>query len=143
MNTNHNAGEEALSVTVTVSETCSAVVYNTTQLQTTAAKILTTHAATQIGRGYTLYGRVQVRITKTTPNNKNVVVTLSASGTWIYQLNEPQVKNLIVDKPRLNALRILSQVPGVQTVNIVGVSDNELLPIDPAHIQVHILYFVP
>ena len=141
---NHGVGDEALSVTVTVSQTCSAIVYDTAQLTTQAARQLTAQAAKQLGSGYKLYGSVTIKATKTTATNKKNVVVLSFTcrGTWVYQINEFQIAARILGKPRIEALHLVEETPGVQTVSIAGVSDNQPLPSDAAHIHFSIFYRV-
>ncbi len=56
VNANHHAGEEAQSVTVTVSETCNAVAYNPKTLESAGERILATQEMKQLGSGYRLYG---------------------------------------------------------------------------------------
>ncbi len=101
VNANHHAGEEAGSVTVTVSETCNAVAYNPKALENAAVRILTTQEMKQLGSGYRLYGQVQMSVTKATITPKSAVLSFSTRGTWVYQLNETRVKALVMGKPRL------------------------------------------
>lgn len=142
--TNHGVGDEALSVTVTISQTCSAFVYDTAQLTTQATRQLTAQAAKQLGSGYTLYGNVTIKAIEATATNKKNVVVLSFTcrGTWVYQINESQITARILGKPRIEALHLVEETPGVQSVSIAGVSDNQPLPSDAAHIHLSIFYLV-
>src|SRR6266704_203000 len=138
----HEVGDEALQVHITVSESCTALTYDTQQLTTLVTARLTAQAAKILGIGYKLHGNVTVSMTKVTTTDKKNVVLLSftCQGTWVDQINEARIKALVTGKPRLTALHILSTVSGVQSVSIAGVSDNQPLPSDPAHI--HLLMLV-
>lgn len=138
----HEVGDEALQVHITVSESCTALTYDTQQLTTLGTARLTAQAAKILGIGYKLHGNVTVSMTKVTTTDKKNVVLLSftCQGTWVDQINEARIKALVTGKPRLTALHILSTVSGVQSVSIAGVSDNQPLPSDPAHI--HLLMLV-
>ena len=48
----------------------------------------------------------------------------------------------IAGKRRLDAVHLIASLPGVQTVSITGVQDNQALPTDAAHIHVLIYFFV-
>lgn len=144
VNANHTAGAQAQSVTVTVSQTCSALVYNTKALERAGVRSLIAHAAAQLGTSYRLYGNVTVSTVEATATNKKNVVFLSftSRGTWVYQINEARIKALILGKPRLRALRLVAKTPGVQSVSIAGVSGSQQLPTDTAHIHLVLFYFV-
>lgn len=62
----HQIGDEAKTVTVTVSQTCSAVAYNREELQTKATTFLATQARKKSGAGYSLFGTVRVTVTDAT-----------------------------------------------------------------------------
>ena len=67
-------------------------------------------------------------------------LTTTIHGVWVYQINEKQIQSLVAGKPRLEAIRLLQKLPGVQTVSITGISDNQQLPTDTAHIHLSIFY---
>ena len=136
---NYNAGDEAQSVALEVSETCNGVAYDATALQTAATKILTRSAVRQLGSYYQLYGQVQVQETAAATHNKTVGISFRVHGKWVYQINEQHIKVLIEGKPRLTALHLVAQTPGVRSVNIAGVEDNTQLPTDANHI--HLVIF--
>jgi VCBS repeat-containing protein len=60
-------------------------------------------------------------------------------GVWMYQLNQSQIQNLVAGKPRLEAIQLLTRLPGVVRVSIAGITDNQFLPEDIAHIHLLIL----
>ncbi len=137
----HQPGDQTSQVKVTVSKTCSAVVYNKDTLQSQATALLTHQARKLLGAGYKIFGSVQVAVTQT-PHTPAPVLSLSLSGLWVYAMNEQAIKNLVAGKPRLEAIRLLSLVPGVEHVTIAGIEDNKPLPDDVSHIHLLILVAV-
>src|SRR5712692_1357847 len=134
----HRVGEEATQLTVTVSEMCTAIAYNTKELTDRATRLLTAQAVTTVGKGYMLFGEVKVTVTKAdTPNKTGVLLSFTTQGSYAYQLTAPlqeRIKTLIAGKPRLEAIHLLSTLPGVRRVTITGITDNNLLPEDGQHI---------
>ncbi len=133
---NHQPGDEARAVQVTVSESCNAIAYNKGAAQTQASRLLNTLAAKKLGTGYRLFGSVQVAVTQA---SHTPALVLSLSGIWVYAINEQAIKNLVAGKPRLEAIRLLSVMPGVEHVTIAGIEDNKPLPDDVSHIHLLIL----
>ncbi len=143
---NHAPGEEATSVTVSVSETCTAVAYDMQQLNMRATQLLTSQATQVLGTGYLLNGNVQVRVTRAaaTPTTPGVILAFTCAGTFAYMLTEQaqqHLKTLLAGQPRLTALRWLAQQPGIQQASISGISDNQPLPDDLSHL--YLLIVVP
>ena len=128
----HQPGDEAPSVEVTVSETCSAVVYNKDALQTQATALLSHQALQTLGTGYRLFGNIQANVSHTA--HPQTTLVFFVQGTWIYQINEQRIKSMVAGKPRLDAIRLLSALSGITSVSIAGIADNNLLPDDPQHI---------
>jgi hypothetical protein len=71
----HQRGDEAPSVTLTISKTCSAVVYHTQQVESLATAALT---RTKPAAAYHLVGNVQATVQSISP------LTVTISGTWAY-----------------------------------------------------------
>ena len=143
----HAIGEEAISLTVTVSETCTAVAYDEQQLQTRATQLLTTQAAHTFGVGYLLSDNVQVNVSRAvvSPTDAQVVLTFTCIGTFAYTLTaqtQQHLKALLAGQPRLAALHWLRQQSGIQTASISGVADNQPLPDDLSHIHLLIVALV-
>jgi hypothetical protein len=139
----HQPGDEATTVKVTVSETCSAVAYNNQELQTKATAYLTTQARHKTGAGYSLFGTVQVRVTQAIIQ-KQVIVSYDAQGTWVYALShtvQQQIKRLIAGKTTQEALQLLASLPGVEqaTIRFTGFGDDTRVPKDTCDIHIHIL----
>jgi hypothetical protein len=140
----HGIGEEATSLTVTVSEICTAVAYDLQQLQTRATQLLTTQVTHTFGTGYLLAGNVQVSVTKaaTTPTASVVALTFTCAGTFAYTLTaqaQQRLKALLAGQPRLTALHWLLQQPGIHQASISGVTDNQPLPDDLSHLHLLIV----
>jgi baseplate J-like protein len=115
----HQPGDEAISVTVTVSQTCSAVAYNTQELATKATDFLIHQAGTKRETDYRLLGAVQVTVSQVSVQ-KHVIISFSASGTWVYLLGnrEQQMKRLIAGKTKHQAVQLLSSLPGIASASI-------------------------
>lgn len=138
---NHAPGDEAASVTVLVSETCTTVAYNAQELAAAAARILTgTRAASPLH--FQRSGDIHIRVLSQTVNGQSATLKIQLTGTWVYQLNAQQLTALIAGKPRLDALHLPHTLPGVAQVRISGIHDNEQLPTDMSHIHLLIIYAV-
>jgi len=135
-------GEEAATVKVTVSETCSAVAYNQDVLQTKVTDLLNRQALKQLGNSYKLLDTVQVSISQATANHTNLVfLTFHAQSTWAYALSKPaqeHIKQLIAGKTKQAALHILASQPGIESVSTPWGDDTKL----PKNISyIHLLIF--
>lgn len=137
LSSNH-PGDEAASAQVTVSETCRAIAYSQQSLQTAAQ--LVRARLTRPDTSYQLVGTIQITVRSVSIQDGNPTLTATLRGVGVYQINESQVKTLVAGKPRLTAIQLLQQLPGVQTASITGISDNQRLPTDAAHIHLSIFY---
>jgi Baseplate J-like protein len=132
----HQPGEEATTVKVTVSETCSAIAYNSQELQTKATSFLATQAQQKAGAGYSLFGTVQVSVKQATVSSTTphlVFLPFIATGTWIYGISgkaQEQIKESIAGKNTQQAQHLLAQMPGVEsaTIRFSGFGDDTRLP---------------
>ncbi len=142
----HQPGQEATQVKVTVSETCSAVAYISQVLEAKATAFLSTQALQQIRTGYSLFGTVQVSVTQATvTNSSKVFVSFHAQGTWVYALSQTaqqQIKNLIAGKSKQKALTLLASLPGMKQASIRfdGFGDDTRLPKNPANIHLLLIF---
>ncbi len=142
--TDYQPGEEATQVHITVSETCSAVAYDKGALQAQATALLSTQAATKLGTGYSLVGDVQVTVkqVRVTQQNKPVVLSFHALGTWVYAVNnaeQQRIKSLLAGKTKQEALQMLFSLPGIEHVSIAWADDTKL----PKNSKdIHIVLFV-
>ncbi|GHO73997.1 hypothetical protein KSD_17680 [Ktedonobacter sp. SOSP1-85] len=124
VNADHQPGEEATKVRVTLDETCTGIVYQTQALHTLLAQAITAQATRQLGAGYALSGDIQV-ITTTQGTS-----SIQAIGTsrWVYQFTQAQqeqMKVTIAGKSQARAKILLLAQPGVQSVSFSG---NTTLP---------------
>lgn len=138
----HQPGQEAMQVKVTVSQTCSAVAYNSQEVAEQATVFLSTQALHNVGAGYSMFGTVKVSITQATIQ-KQVLVSFSASGTWVYGLSQTaqqHIKHLIAGKTTQNALQLIASLPGVEraAIRFTGFGDAARLPKDTSYIHIRI-----
>jgi hypothetical protein len=139
------AGDEATSVTVTVSETCSAAVYNRAALSRKAQQLLSHLAANKGGSHYRLFGQAHVTITQVTASQQNnlVVLSITAQGTFVSVLSTPELehlKKLITGKTAHEALLLLKQTPGIQDARLAGTGETTNLPRNASLIQFVLLF---
>ena len=120
VSTDHQIGDEATQVKVTLSETCSGVAYNTLDLESKAIQLLTTQALKKLGTGYSLLGDVQVTTNTATVTASHPIIAFSCNGVWVYVLNDKaqeQIKDLITGKTTQDALHLLASQPGIERVS--------------------------
>ena len=133
----HQINEEATSVKVTATLTCSAVAYNQTTLQQQATALLTTQAFKKLGPGYSLLGTIQVTVTHAIPTHTIPTLVLSLTGTWTYALSsaaQQRVKDLVKGKTYQEALHILRSLPGIEKASLAW-DEHTKLPEDPKDIH--------
>ena len=138
---NHKSGDEATTVTITVSETCRATAYSQQALQQRATQFLVTKAST-LGKGFSLVGAIQITVRSAIMQPGSATLTATLYGVWVCQLNEQQIKNLVAGKPRLDAIQLLSSLPGIHRISIAGIADNQTIPDDFTHIHLLIIVSV-
>jgi VCBS repeat-containing protein len=144
----HRPGDEASQVKVTASQTCSAVAYNSQELETKAAVFLATQALHKTGAGYSLFGNVHISVKQasvTSSTKPLVFVSFKASGTWIYglsQQSQQQIKHLIAGKTTQQAMNMLASLSGIEQISIrcSGFGDATRLPKQSSNI--HIAFIV-
>jgi len=146
VSSDHAAGDQASSVTVTVKVTCSGEVYDLQGVQTIAANLLKQQAATDPGSGYALAGNLVTGITQltlTNPNKGTLELFVTAEGIWVYQFSDAQkamLAKLIVGKSKQAAQTLLLQQMGVARVDIqLSGGDGKTLPTDATQITIDVL----
>lgn len=143
---NHQAGEEATHVTVTVSETCSGLAYKADALHALTTQMLTSHAITKLGENYALMGAIHVSLINRAIMNVQqgqASILVQIAGTYVYQISpgeKKQLVKLIAGKSKQQAVSILFSAPGIQAAAIQLSGGNTTLPQDPAHIHITIVY---
>lgn len=83
---NHKVGDEAQTVSINGSETCSAVAYSKSQLHEGATRQFTTQ--TKPGAYYTLVGNLTSTIVSVTP------LTVHLTGSWVYVISQEYEQDL-------------------------------------------------
>ena len=139
--TDHQPGDEATQVQVTVSETCTAAAYNSQELKDTATKQLTSQAIKRLGEGYSLFGESQVTVTQISTARPTPTLTFSSYGSFVYGLSarpQERMKTLIAGKTTQEAVHILTSLPGVARASIQW-GDETKLPKDTGYIHVTLL----
>jgi VCBS repeat-containing protein len=141
---NHNVGDEAIQVKVTVSETCSAVAYNSQELQSKAIQLLTAQAYNKLGTGYSLFDGVTVKPVHTATTHNLVFLSIQATGTWIYGLSQAaqeRIKYLLAGKNKDQAMKLLAALPGIEkgSISISGFTDGMILPKNSRYIHIILL----
>ena len=140
--TDHQIGQEATQVKVTVSETCSGVAYNTQELANKATQLLTTQALKKLGTGYSLLGDVQVTTTTATVTASRPTIAFTCNGVWVYALSnqaQEHIKDLIKGKTTQDALHLLQSLPGIARVS-TSWDVSTKLPKDISYIHLMIFY---
>ncbi len=132
----HQPGEEARQVQITVSETCRGMTYSTHAYQSRLTQIMNQQA----GDGYFSIGEIQSSITQATVQDQHrTQLHVSMAQDYAYQINQDQqhrLKTLIAGKGKAQAISILLHVPGIQSVSV----SNATIPADTQHIRVIVVY---
>lgn len=139
----HPAGEQASSVTVSVTVSCIGEVYDMQAVQVLAARKLTQDASTNPGPAYIQVGTIAAQVAQSTPDNHgNIQLVVNAGGVWAYQFTSSQrahLASLIAGKSSQDAKSILLAQQGVHgvTITLTGVGATTL-PGDTSRITVDI-----
>lgn len=138
----HQPGDQASSVTVTVTYTCTGEVYAHDAALALAAQLLSSQAATQPGKGYSLVGKIVTAVTQASvisPSQGTISVITTAQGTWVFQFSAAQkqaLASLIAGKTEQQAQALLQAQPGVQQATIKVSGGGNTLPTDPYEISI-------
>jgi hypothetical protein len=148
LHTDHPIGSEATHVTITLTVTCQAEVYDEQAVQQLASTILSEQAHTTLGAGYSVQGTIKtgvMQVATTEAAHGTLSLLVSAQGTWGYQFSNAEINQLskqIAGLPRQQAQRLLKHNPHIQAVNITETWNATSIPSDPAHIQMMVLGMV-
>jgi hypothetical protein len=131
--TDHQTGDKATQVQVSVSETCMGLTYDTKAMQ---AKV----SRAQTMNHYHLLGNPRTVIQNITAGKEPGTYTLSVQGTaiWVYQFSQRELETLagrIAGKSTRDATKYLLQTVGVQQVSF---SSSGTLPSDVS--KIHFLF---
>ena len=145
VNSNHAVGAEAAQVSVTVSQACSAVAYNSQELTEKATLLLISQTTRKPGGGYSLVGQVDVGVIQANVSKSSTVfLSFQAQGTWVYAVSpteQQQIKQVIAGRSKLEALQLLAALPGVDQASILlaGFGDDTRVPKDIRDIRFRII----
>jgi hypothetical protein len=137
----HQIGQEATQVKVTLTETCGGVAYDTQELENKATQLLTTQAIKKLGSGYSLLGDAQVTTNTATVTGTHPTFAFSCTGVWVYALSDQEqasIKKMIAGKTTQDALHLLESQPGIERVS-TSWDENTKLPKDTQNI--HLVIF--
>ncbi len=128
---NHPIGAEAGMVTITVSETCNPLAYNTSEF---LAKVSSTLAGAA-PQGTTQIGDIITHISKAMLTGQMLLLTVNVSGSFGYRYNSQALAKSVAGKSQQDVTRLLLQLPGVQRVQVQGT-----IPGQADHIRVVVIY---
>ncbi len=143
----HPVGSDTTQVTVNVSVTCHAQVYDYKAVEHLVTTTLMQQATTTLGTDYALRGTISTTITQggAPPPAKPGTLTLlvTGQGAWVYQVRraeQARLTRLIVGLSRQAAVQVLQQqepdhLAGIH-IQVTGLwTDGSRLPADPARIH--------
>jgi hypothetical protein len=139
---NHRAGERASSVTVTVTVTCSELVYDRGSALSIASALFAADASRSYGSGYQLVQasrKIQISARRAGP--QSAILTLQVNGTWSYRFSSQQLaalKSLIKGRDASSALALLRRQPGIADVSLSLPPGRQALPDDPDRITIRL-----
>jgi len=142
----HAAGDQATSVTVTVSFTCIGEVYDHDGALAVATQWLKQDAIQNLGTNYTLMGKVVPTLTQvlvTDTSSGTISVSVNVEGLWVYQFNDAQkqeLAKLIAGTSPSQANTLLLRQPGVAKIDGITISGGgSALPTDATQITLVVL----
>jgi hypothetical protein len=142
----HEVGDEAQQLHITMSETCMGIAYHTQAAHDLALQIVSQAATKHLGEGYRRVGEIQITTNTTTATGHgDSELHLTIAGTWAYQFTErtcEQIKALLAGKSKAQAITTVLQVPGVESAS-VSIENATTLPTDIQHIQVAVIQILP
>lgn len=133
-------GTNVTAITVNVSVTCSAQVYDNKALQDLVKTKLQSKASNDLGTSYKLSGNVAVQIKDLHKvNDGTLTLTTAARGVWVYQIGDAQKRDLankIAGKSLGAAQSILKAQTGVSSASVQ--TGGNSLPSDAGQIDIQV-----
>ncbi len=133
----HQPGEEAAQVSVTIDETCTGTVYTTQAFASLTTQLATQDAQRRRGTGYRTTG-VHPRITQATPKEHGSIdLQVKSVSVWVYEYGREQqqaIKTMIAGMSKDKAKTTLLHLAGVQSVSL-ATRNGTTLPTDVENIQ--------
>ena len=132
-------GKNITSANVTVSATCTGLVYDASGTRTLAQKLLTGKAASSLGQGYVLAGTIVTKPTITDVQDDIVTLQVAAAGIWYYQFDDSRKQTLakrLVNASRGTAQKLLNDNKEIANAKIDVADGGNTLPNDPNQIRI-------
>ncbi len=137
----HQVGDHASSVTLTVTATCTGEAYDEQAALRLGDSLLSQEAAKNPGAGYALVGQIVTTISGSAISDARtgrLAITVAVHGIWIYQFTDARRQSLvrlIAGRSEAEARRLLLAQTGVSAAEIQLVrSGGALLPSNPGQI---------
>jgi len=133
-------GSGISSVQVTVSASCTGVVYDYQGAQSVTQQRLQAQATKDLGANYKLIGNVVPAVKNVTQQGNSVTMLTDADGVWVYQFSDSQkqyLAKLLAGKKLADAKSLLAQQTGVQASDI-KLNSGDTFPTDPSQITIDI-----
>ncbi len=142
---NHQAGDAAIQVHVTVAITCTSIAYADADVNANATQALTLQARHMLGSDYAQLGAIHVTIVHTTTidHQGSVTLVVQLTGTWVYQLSpgiRQQLLARIAGKTQQQARALVLAQPGIAGVQVNVSGGSRSLPQDKGSIHLIIVY---
>jgi hypothetical protein len=130
-------GEEATTVTVSITKTCSAASYSQASFMEQVQKQM----QTIVGKNYSPVGNPQVKIVNTSVKENSVKISALVNGTMIYHFRKADMdalKRRVAGKSKEQVGSIILKWHDLQLVGIQLQYNQDTLPSDPAKIKVRV-----
>ena len=137
--TTHAIGDEATSVTVRLTLSCSGLAYNPYTLQQQATRVLAQFALRKLGKGYQLVNTLKSDIIHITVTPMHVIFLTHLTGRYAYMLNVGKIKQEIAGKPKAKALYLLSHHQGI--LHVFMYTTSNALPTEQSHIVISLVFY--
>jgi hypothetical protein len=134
-------GQEATTVTVSITKTCSEASYNRKTFTDHVNAYFSQFVAMQFGTSYIPVGDPQVRILTNSVKEHTVKISALVNGTMIYHFRKQDMdtfKRLVAGKSKEQAGRIMLKWHDMQLTGIQLQFNQDSLPSDPARITVKV-----
>jgi hypothetical protein len=141
---NHKAGDQAASVSVSVTVACTEEVFDFTAAQQMASNLLITDQPSGINlEGYKLVGAIIPSLESTTVSSADnqVTIIMQAAGRWVYQFSSQQqqlIKQKLVTHSKADALNILKGYVGLASASI-NISTGSMMPATASDITISLV----
>jgi hypothetical protein len=138
--TDHREGEEAKTVTITITQTCNTFAYNTQAMQNHIQPVFSQEVAKQFP-GYSVVGEPEKGSIAVT-NKQPLAFSVQLTGNCQYHFTDTslhQIQELIKGKSKDEALVLLLHYRGIQSVGITLLGITNQLPNDPGRIPISII----